>query len=176
MKKIVSISGSSSRNSINKKLAEYSAGQVPETIVINLDLNDYEMPIYSIDRENVQIPDLAFQFREVIKNCDGVVVSLAEHNGSYSAAFKNLLDWVSRAGKGMWQDKPLFLLSTSPGGRGGLSVFNTALGSFPRFGGNIVASMSLPNFGDNFSSEEGITDAEIQLKFEVELSKFIAAI
>ncbi|MBL0101186.1 MAG: NAD(P)H-dependent oxidoreductase [Saprospiraceae bacterium] len=29
--------------------------------------------------------------------CDLLIISLAEHNGSYSASFKNILDWASES-------------------------------------------------------------------------------
>ncbi|HHG85108.1 MAG TPA: NADPH-dependent FMN reductase, partial [Bacteroidetes bacterium] len=67
-KKILAFGGSNSRNSINKRLANYAAHQIPEADVTLLDLNDFEMPIYSIDREKEGgIPALALQFKAHIK-------------------------------------------------------------------------------------------------------------
>ncbi len=55
------------------------------------------MPIYSEDRENDGgIPDQAQRFLKIIQDADGIILSLAEHNGSYTSAFKNILDWTSR--------------------------------------------------------------------------------
>jgi NAD(P)H-dependent FMN reductase len=48
MKKI-SLLASSSKDSINKQLATY-AGQFKNAVEV-LDLNDYEMPIFSTDKE-----------------------------------------------------------------------------------------------------------------------------
>lgn len=51
-KQILALGASSSRNSINRQLAAYTAAQIETARVTLLDLNDFEMPIYSIDREN----------------------------------------------------------------------------------------------------------------------------
>ena len=119
MSKILAFGASSSKKSINKKFAVYVAGCIPNADVNVLDLNDYEMPIYSIDRENEDgIPDLAYTFKEQFKNSDAVVISFAEHNASYTSAFKNIFDWISRIEKVVWYNKPMFLLSTSDGDRG----------------------------------------------------------
>ena len=91
-----------------------------------LDLNDYEMPIYSIDRENEDgIPDLAYTFKEQFKNSDAVVISFAEHNATYTSAFKNIFDWISRIDKNIWHNKPMFLLQHT-GGNGAVIVLEAA--------------------------------------------------
>ena len=51
MKKIIAFGASSSKQSINKQLATYAANQFENTSIEILDLNDYEMPIFSIDKE-----------------------------------------------------------------------------------------------------------------------------
>ncbi|MEO0877483.1 MAG: NAD(P)H-dependent oxidoreductase, partial [Bacteroidota bacterium] len=64
-KKILAFGASNSRNSINKQLASYAAGQLTDATITLLDLNDFEMPIYSIDREKESgIPQLAEQFKQ----------------------------------------------------------------------------------------------------------------
>ena len=56
----------------------------------------------------------------------------------------------------------MLLLATSPGGRGGATVLAAAGATFPHMGGNIAASFSLPSFYDNFSADEGVTDADLK--------------
>ena len=65
LKRIVRIGASSSSNSINKKFASYAANLVSlKTEVIELDLRQYEMPIYSEDLQNLSgIPKKAFDFK-----------------------------------------------------------------------------------------------------------------
>lgn len=89
--KILAFGGSNSRHSINKKLAAFVARLFTNAEVQILDLNDFEMPIFSVDRES-QIPVAALHFAELIDQADLIVMSLAENNGSYSVAFKNIFD------------------------------------------------------------------------------------
>ena len=156
MKKIVAIGGSNSKKSINKAFATYVADQVENAETIVADLNDFDLPIYGIDLETESgIPDNAERLNNLLASADGLVISLAEHNGSYATAFKNAYDWMSRINQKVWKNKPMLLMATSPGARGGATVLQTAKAGFPYLGGNIIADFSLPSFYDNFS-EEGL--------------------
>lgn len=163
MKKIIAFGALSSKTSINKQLATFAANQFENTSVEVLDLNDYEMPIYSADKEKENgIHKLAHDFYAKIGSADLIVISFAEHNGAYSAAFKNIFDWTSRINAKTFQEKPVLLLSTSPGPRGGSSVLEIAKNRFPFQGGKVVGSFSLPSFNDNFDAEKGITNEDLR--------------
>jgi len=173
MKKILALGASNSRNSINQKLAKFTASEIKHSNVELLDLNEFEMPLFSIDREMESgIPDQAKKFKKLIQSSDGIIISFAEHNGSYSAAFKNLFDWTSRISRSMWEGKPMFLLATSPGGRGGRSVLEMAVKDFPHRGGKVVSKFSLPSFRQNFSEEKGIIDPILKSDFDFQLQSF----
>ena len=164
--KIIALGGSNSKNSINKQLAVYSAKLITQAEVKVIDLNDFEMPIYGIDEENKNgIPKKAEELLKEIHSADGIVISLAEHNGAYSAVFKSIYDWMSRINPKLWNNIPMLLMATSPGGRGGLSVLEIAKNTFPRMGANLVGTFSLPFFTTNFS-ENGIQDVELKNKLD----------
>jgi len=173
---ILTFAGSNSRNSINKKLATYVAKQTENTVLTVVDLNDYELPLYSPDMEKESgIPETVIKFKSLITESDGIVLSLPEYNGSYTAVFKNLFDWLSRIDMKVWQEKPILLMATSPGKRGGAGVLQTAIDAFPHFGGNIVADFSLPQFLDNFQAGE-IINQEKLVELEEKVSLFQSAI
>ena len=158
--KILSFGASTSSSSINRQLAKYAAGKVTGAEITDLDLRNLSLPIYSSDEEEANgIPAGAQRFLDTIRAHDAIVVSLAEHNGSYSAAFKNLYDWTSRLEQKLWSDKPMLLLSTSPGPRGGATVMEAAKATFPRMGAELKASLSVPSFYDNFSNGEITNEA-----------------
>ena len=160
--KLLAFGASTSSTSINRQLANHAASQVEGAEVTDLDLRQFDLPIYSSDEEEANgIPKAAKDFKAMIESHDGIVLSMAEHNGSYSAAFKNLYDWTSRIDVKVWSDKPMLLLATSPGGRGGATVLAAAEATFPRMGADLKASFSLPSFYDNFNSESGITDPDL---------------
>lgn len=160
MKKIAAFAGSTSSASINKQLATFAAQQLQKTSFDVLDLNDYQVPIFSEDIErDEEYPKGAKKFNELLSEYDGFIVSLAEHNGSYAAAFKNLFDWVSRKDRKVFKDKPVLVMATSPGGRGGANVLAAAVGTFPHMGANVVGSFSFPGFYDNFKDGSIINEA-----------------
>ena len=163
MKKIIAFAGSSSKNSINKQLATYAANLFPNGQVEVLDLNDYEMPLFSVDREKEDgIHNFAHDFYAKIGTADLIVLSLAEHNGAYASAFKNLLDWTSRINAKTFQQKPMLLLATSPGVRGGSSVLDIASNRFPFQGAEVKGTFSLPTFYENFDVVHGIINLELK--------------
>lgn len=163
MKKIIAFAGSSSKNSINKQLATYAAHLFENAEVEVLDLNDYEMPLFSVDREKDNgIHNLAHDFYAKIGSADLLVVSLAEHNGAYSTAFKNILDWTSRINNKTFQEKPMLLMASSPGARGGATVLEIASKRFPFQGAQVKGTFSLPVFYENFDAVHGIINPELK--------------
>lgn len=159
--KILSFAATNSQQSINKRLVSHAtrllADRLDATADVNIiDLNDYDMPIYSQDRENASgIPAEAHRFFHQIRESDVVLISFAEHNGSFTAAFKNLFDWASRIDKQVFNHKPMLLMATSPGGRGGQNVLKSAVELLPHFGADVRGSFSLPAFHKNFNTETG---------------------
>jgi NAD(P)H-dependent FMN reductase len=155
--KLLAFAASSSKKSINKQLVTYACSLLQDAESEVLDLNDYELPLFSVDREEeLGQPGLAHDFLSKIAACDGLIISFAEHNGSYSVAYKNLFDWCSRIRKEIFCDKPVVLLATSPGARGGASVLALATASLPRFSASVKGSLAVPSFYENFDSQQGV--------------------
>jgi len=176
MKKIIAIGGSNSEKSMNKELALYTANQIDNSVTQLVDLNEFELPLYGIDLENKQgIPANAIKMNELLEQADGIVVSIAEHNGSYTAAFKNAIDWLSRIDQKVWKEKPMFLMATSPGARGGVTVLESAKATFPYLGGKVVGDFSLPTFYDNFTPN-GLKNDQLNEILNQKIKKFKAAI
>ena len=159
MKNVIAFAGSNSKNSINKQLASFAVSQLHDVNIYVLDLNDFDVPVYSINLENESgIPENAYKLNNLLAETDGIILSLAEHNGSYASVFKNIFDWMSRIDKEVFKNKPMLLMATSPGGRGGAGVLAAAKGTFPHLGGNIVSDFSLPSFYDNFKEGKIVND------------------
>ncbi|MGH1541551.1 MAG: NADPH-dependent FMN reductase [Arenicella sp.] len=175
--KVLAFAASNSLQSINKKLVTYASSLINDADIDILDINDYEMPLYSIDREeNEGIPDLAHQFYAKIGNADALLISYAEHNGSYTAAYKNLYDWTSRIDMKVFQNKPTLLLATSPGPGGARNVLSTAVNSAPHFGAELVADLSVASFYDNFDVESAtVSDPTIATQLNNAISKLTQA-
>lgn len=166
--KILAIGTSNNRQSINRTLATYTASLADHAEVKVLDIADYELPIYSAEREQaLGKPDLAQAVYRQIGDSDALVISFAEHNGSYTAAWKNLFDWMSRINMRVFQDKPTVYLSTSPGAGGAASVLAAAVNSAPYFGVQLVDSVSVPSFHDNYDKDnDAVSDPKIRARLQ----------
>lgn len=163
--KILAFAASNSATSINKALVTHSAQRFADMTggdLEILDLNDFEMPIFSPEREAEGYPPQAQAFLDKIAEADRILISFAEHNGNLTAAYKNTFDWASRLTGKVYEGKPMVLLATSPGGRGGLSVLQIAEASLPRFGADVRGTLSVPKFGEVFDREAGVlTDPDL---------------
>ncbi len=175
---ILAFAASNSSRSINRRLIDYAAallhdGLIGDDVAVDIiDINDYEMPIYSIDRQDADgIPEPAHRFLRAIADADALIISFAEHNGQYTAAYKNLYDWVSRIDRKVYQGKPVVMLSTSPGGGGGARVLEHAVSVAERQGSDVTAALSIPRFNDSFDSTAArLVDSGIDEAFRQALS------
>ncbi|WP_417429003.1 NADPH-dependent FMN reductase [Halpernia sp.] len=165
--KILAFAGSNSEQSVNKKLIHFASTYFKEDEVEILDLNDFEMPIYKPEREATGIPQLAIDFAHKIDNSDLIIMSLAEHNSTYTSAFKNIFDWVSRVkGRKHFGEKPMFLMSTATGPGGGKNVTEAFLKRAPFSGTTVLENFILPKFKENFEEGKGIINEELKAEFE----------
>lgn len=175
--KLLALAASNSTESINRQLVTHAAhllegGLIDDVSTELLDLNDYEMPIYSPEREaSGGVPQLAQDLFAKIGAADALLLSFAEHNGTYTAAYKNVLDWVSRIDMRLFQDKPTVMLATSPGPGGAGNVLQAAVGAAPFAGGDLRGSLSVPSFYENFDAANGtLTNPELATELRSVLS------
>ncbi|MGJ8746055.1 NADPH-dependent FMN reductase [Polaribacter sp.] len=175
MKKILAFAGSTSSTSINKKLATFAAENLENTSFDVVDLRDFTLPIFSEDEEKNGFPEDAKKFNSLLDNYNGFILSLAEHNGSYAAAFKNMFDWSSRIKTNVFRDKPLLLMATSPGGMGGRFVLAAGEQRFSRQGASSLITFSLPSFYDNFK-ESKIVNKELLASLKEQVKAFEIAV
>ena len=107
-----------------------------------------------------------------LKILDALLIAFAEHNGFYTAAYKNLFDWTSRIDKKVYQFKPAVLLATSPGPGGASRVLRVAKESAPIFGMDVQADLSVPRFYENFDMEDNlVSNSEIREQLKLALAK-----
>ena len=158
--KILAFAASNSRLSINKQLINHSAKIIKtfkrKTTIDIIDINDFEMPIYNIDHEHQQgIPERAYHLYQKIGEANALLIAFAEHNGHYTAAYKNIFDWMSRINIKVYQQKPSVFLSSSSGGLGGTNVLKAAKNAALRHGALLQADLAIPNFHKVFDAKHG---------------------
>ena len=174
MKKILAFTGSNHSKSINQQLVNYTASLITEFEVQIIDISTWDIPIYSIDMDPDQTPLEIVQLIELIQNHDGFIIASPEHNGSTPAFFKNIIDWLSRRSKNVFTNKPMLLMSTSPGKQGGIKNRKVLEQMLPYLGANIAATYSLSSFHQNMQDatiEGGLLDELL-----VEVNEFLESI
>ena len=139
-----------------------------EVAVEVIDLDAYEMPIHSKARQEAGgIPEPARQLFDKIRSADAIVISFAEHNGSYSAAWKNIYDWMSRIDMQVYGGRPVLMLAATPGSRGGAGVLGHAELTAPFFGADLVGTLGVGRFSETFDSEAGeLLDPELRAELD----------
>ncbi len=171
MKKILAFSGSNSSKSINHELVAYVGSLIKDHSIKVIKLTDFDIPMYSEDMERGGFPSGVKELHSEITGQDGLVISVPEHNGNLTAFLKNILDWLSRFDRPFLSGIKIFVISTSPGGRGGRSSLEAAKTILPYFKGEIVSSFSLSFFSKNFSN--GIIDQDKDEELKTSLQNFL---
>jgi NAD(P)H-dependent FMN reductase len=127
--RILAISGSSRRDSLNQGLLDVAAvgARSAGAEVTPVRLADYELPIYDGDLEAERgVPDGARALQDLFVRHEALLIATPEHNGGYTALLKNALDWISRpcadgsSGVALFAGKTAALVSASPGQLGGI--------------------------------------------------------
>jgi len=177
MKDVLLFAASNNPDSINGKIINYTAGLFKKHKTSILRLHEYPLPVYSpVTEAEEGIPKNAMLFRDQIQRHDAFVISIAEHNRSVTAAFKNTLDWLSRTDKdysNLLTGKTILLISTSPSPQGARTALANAETILKAFGATLfTGAISLVNYFENVS----FTSSGMEIKeknFSDNLKKFV---
>ena len=129
MSKILAFAGSTRSASYNKLLVRIAAegARAAQADVEVIDLRDFPLPLYDGDLEEKEgLPDAAKKLKARLLEAQGLLISAPEYNSSITGVLKNAIDWASRTETedektlACFQGKAAALLSTSPGGFGGM--------------------------------------------------------
>ena len=123
------IAGSARQGALSIRLREAArrtadaAGATTEV----LDLRALALPLYDGDLEARDgVPAGAAALRDAIAAADAVLIATPEYNGFPTPLLINAFAWLSRLKDGLvvTADKPVALVSSSPGALGGLRAMN----------------------------------------------------
>ncbi|MEM8935239.1 MAG: NAD(P)H-dependent oxidoreductase [Pseudomonadota bacterium] len=159
--KVLAFGASNHSASINAALVRFASERFKanfrdDAVIEYLDINDYEMPIYSIDREKAGgVHQLAKDFYAKIGDADALIISYPEYNGSYTSAWKNIHDWMSRIDMKIYQGKPSVILAATPGPRAGAGVLQSVEMAAPFFGMDLRGKVGVGVWGEGFDPATG---------------------
>ena len=114
--RVLGISGSLRRDSLNSALLRAAAERLPAGAeLVEFDrLGD--VPPYDEDVETDGTPAVVEELRDAVRNADAVLIATPEYNSSIPGQLKNALDWVSRpAGQSALSGKPAAVIGASTG-------------------------------------------------------------
>jgi chromate reductase len=119
--RVLGISGSLRRDSLNSALLRAAAERLPGGAeLIEFD-GLREVPPYDEDVEVEATPLAVEALRQAVREADAVLIATPEYNHSIPGQLKNALDWVSRpAGKSALNGKPAATIGASTGMFGGV--------------------------------------------------------
>ncbi|HEY1285728.1 MAG TPA: NAD(P)H-dependent oxidoreductase [Solirubrobacterales bacterium] len=115
--RILGISGSLRRESLNSALLRAAAERLPAGAELVVFARLGEVPPYDQDVEAAgPVPDVVRELRDAVSGADAVLVATPEYNRSIPGQLKNALDWVSRpAGESAMNGKPVAVIGASTG-------------------------------------------------------------
>jgi chromate reductase len=165
MIRILALSGSSRRGSLNQKLLDQAAlgARAAGVEVTSIRLSDFELPIYDADWEaEYGLPKGAQELKALLADYQGLLIATPEHNGGYTALLKNVLDWMSRP-NGFPSGKVAALVSASPGLLGGVKSQLSLQIVLNKLGVHVIPeSFALGAAHQFFDAEGGLKDANIE--------------
>ncbi len=121
-KKIAVIVGSLRKESFNRKIANQIAAMAPDSLEIEF-VEVGDLPHYNEDLDGENAPESWANFRNKMKEMDGVLFATPEYNRSMPSSIKNALDVGSRPyGSSVWEGLAGGVISGSVSGIGGFGA------------------------------------------------------
>lgn len=167
--KILALSGSTRKGSYNQLMVNVAAKGASEAgaEVTVVELQDYDLPLFNQDLEADQgLPERGKALRQLFTEADGFLLASPEYNGSFTAVLKNAIDWISRPqddGLSAFKGKTAALMSTSPGGLGGLRALPHVRYVLSSLGVLVIPDqIALPAAYAAFDETGNIVDADMQ--------------
>jgi len=169
--RILAISGSSRRESLNQKLLEIAAqgARSAGADITAVRLADLDLPIYDEDREaEYGLPNGARKLQALVETHHALLIATPEYNGGYTALLKNAIDWISRprsdgtSGVALMAGKVAALVSASPGQLGGLRSQTGMRAVLDKLGVLVIPqAFALSMAHEAFDAEGGLKDGNV---------------
>lgn len=166
---VISLSGSTREDSLNKKLAKEVAAiaQQQGMNAVFIDLRDYPLPFFDEDIEAKGMPENVRKIRDKIKKSDIIFIASPNYNRAPSGVLKNLLDWVSRGETGgrskeLLAGKKIIIMSASGGASGGSKGLPALRSILEAIGGTVVQQeVVVPKAHEAFDENGHLIDQKV---------------
>lgn len=176
--KVFALAASLRKESLHKKLisAARTAAVSHGAEVALADFRDFTMPLFDSDlHEKNGLPHGAQALADRISAADAVLLASPEYNFSMPGHLKNAIDWLSRIHPTVpLAQKPIFLLSTSPGPVGGIRGLWQLRVPLEGLGAYVHPTMYYLPFGaEHVGSSGTLADPAKQEKLSTQIRDFL---
>lgn len=125
MKKILTICGSTRKDSVNSHIlafiAERYAGQALFTLYEGIE----QLPHFNPDLDKDPLPGTVLHFRKLIGEADGVLICTPEYVFSLPGSLKNAIEWT--VSTTLFTNKPAALITASSSGQKAHEALNLVM-------------------------------------------------
>lgn len=166
---IAVVVGSLRKESVNRKLAQAIMQMAPSGVQFK-EVAIGDLPLYNQDADGNEVAAVT-QFRDALRDVDGVLFVTPEYNRSMPGVLKNALDQGSRPyGQSVWNGKPAAVLGMSPGAAG------TAMAQ--QHLRNVLAFLNMPTLGQpemflQFKEDFFTADGAVGERSNAYVNKFV---
>lgn len=167
------LSGSLRKASFNTKLLWFAQNHLntPQSTII--DINQYDIPLYSSDIEEAGIPVGVQELAKKIEQAQAILIASPEYNYSISGVLKNTIDWVSRVRPMPLRKKPILLLAASMGPIAGIrGLWHTRV-PLEGLGNYVYPEMFSLGVAHEALNDQGFVNSSDQTRFISTLDGFV---
>lgn len=115
---VLGICGSLRGKSLNRHALRAAGELMPEGMQLTL-ASIADVPLFNQDVQDQGIPAAVSALAAQLRAADALLLASPEYNFSVSGVLKNSIDWLSRVPDQPFKDKPVTLMSVTPGPLGG---------------------------------------------------------
>jgi chromate reductase len=173
--KILGISGSNRAESFNSCLLNLVVSKFePLGLSANIiEATSFGLDFYSAEVEEKHgLPAAVVSLKRALKSVDAILFATPEYNGFPPGILKNMLDWVSRRGQDekasceIFSNKPVWVISTSPGKGGGTRAQKFLATQLEYMGANVQKQTVTIGGAREVFSKSGSIPAEITVTID----------
>lgn len=173
--KLLGISGSLRRGSLNTAVLRAAIELAPATVMIErFDLSP--IPLYNGDVEAAGFPAAVVAFRAAIAAADALLIVTPEYNSGIPGVLKNAIDWASRGADQPFDGKPIAIVTASPGRLGGARCQLQLRQCFVPLNGHVMVQPELMIAGANrlIDAEGRLTDEDTRARLRRVIEALVA--
>jgi chromate reductase len=167
-KTAITLCGSLRTGSINEVLRAHMSARLREAgvAVTDLDLADFEMPIFNQDIEDAgDTPEAATRLAELFRSHDIVLIISPEYNGGVTPLIANTIAWISRQKPSPFRHAIFGIGGVSDGKYATIFALSHLRDTLSKVGALVVPTLlGLGPYPDVFDAEGNPNEKSIQWK------------